>query len=744
MPSVRTERRDSCAWRRCAGGAVVLSALCLLAASLVPSIAAAAGGGIGGYVDLRYDTFETESRDTLGNTTRAENTGIGQRYNLMYSSRLAPYLRLYANGFFDKVDSKSVVNGQRFETTTTTISPVVDLTLRSPIYTAGIKFTRKQDTFTTERSPKETNINEAYQGILGWKPPEPDLPSFQMRIARSHTFDRELVRQNVVSDLASMIMDYAPTYALSMNYRPSYHVTNDRLAGLETQTMTHAGSVQYSDRFLRNRIAIGAGVNAVHSERQVSVDGTGMVDTAVVPFAGLSSIDDTPATDALAPNPALIDGNLTASAGINIGLPPFGGDDRERNIGLDFSFAKEVNLLLLWVDRPLPAAIAGSFSWNIYTSTDNQNWSFLTTVFPAPFGPFDDRFEIAFPPVTTRYIKVVVKPLSPAVSGATGFPDIFVTELQAFSRKPADEARGKTTSSSQVYNVDGRVLLLEAGPTVTYQISYLLQSSKPPEQQQWTLANALMATHRFNKALSGSASVGREDYSYPLENGMAYVASMSLDAVPLRTLRHTLSYSGRFEKHDGSGSKTNNYYLDNVLQVYYGVVLTASGGLTVKDDDTGERFTSTNLKATTSIQPHRTLSFSYYVLAQTSETSGGEGPGSSSRRTDTSASASYYAFQTLYLTAGRTVVSDPQRTLRLRNYGLNWTPFLGSSLQFSFFYSESLSNEDNAKNRSMGPSMQWRITRTTDWLVSYRAMRSTSDTGQADTRTLSTSIRAYF
>ncbi|NTW58027.1 MAG: hypothetical protein HGA43_02520 [Nitrospirae bacterium] len=708
----------------------------------MPCIATA--DGVSGYVDVLYNSFDSETTDALGNVSRLESTGIGQRYSLTFTSHLAPYVRIYATGFFDKVDSTSVSNGTRSESTTTSLVPTVDLTLRSPIYTAGIKYSRRTDSFTTNGSPTATDIQENYQGLLGWKPPEVDLPSFQLRVVRTHVFDQERVRQNTIVDTAALTVNYAPTNTVSLNYRPTYTDAINKLNGLETETTTHAGFVRYADRFLRDRVTISTGYNVSYSELKVSVSGTGSVDTELVPFSGLSSIDDSPANDALNPNPALIDGNLSASAGINIGLPPPGGDLRERNIGLDFSVRKEVNRLLLWVDRPLPAAIAGSFSWSIYTSTDNQNWSFLTTVFPAPFGTFENNFEITFSPVTTRYLKVAVKPLSATVIGASGFPDIFVTELQAFSRQSADQVRGTTSSSSRIFDFDGRALLLASGPTLYYHVSYFLQKTGPPDAQRWTLANGLQATHRFNRVFSGSAGVGRDDYFDAVTGGMAYWATASLDAVPLRALRHTFLYSGRIDKSDTGGYKTNTYYLNNDLQVYSGVQMTLSGGLSDRVEDTGKSSESTDLKASATIQPHRTLGLNYFVSSISTESSGGGGPDSFSRRTDSSASVSYFPVATLYLTAGRTVVSDPERTLRTQNYGLNWSPSLGSTLQFSFSYTESVSNEDNAKNKTMGPTVQWRFARNAYLNASYVLFRTTSDISSADSTALTANVRATF
>jgi len=157
------------------------------------------------------------------------------------------------------------------------------------------------------------------------------------------------------------------------------------------------------------------------------------VDTKITPTQGLSSIDDTPDDGpALSVNPALIDGNLVISAGLDIGL---GGDESTlTNIGLDLGLPTDILKIQLWVDRRLTAAVSNSFSWAVYTSPDNidtSTWTQVATLFPAPFDTVENHFDITFPRVTTRYIKVVTRPMSPLVPGAAGFPNIFITEVDS-------------------------------------------------------------------------------------------------------------------------------------------------------------------------------------------------------------------------------------------------------------------------------------------------------------------------
>ena len=124
----------------------------------------------------------------------------------------------------------------------------------------------------------------------------------------------------------------------------------------------------------------------------------GTVSIQLFPLAGLSINNNTVTPLTLNANPALIDGNLALSAGINLGLPPLGGDTTARNMGLDFFLPTEVNQLLLWVDRDLSTApaIVTFFTANIqvFSSSDNLNWTPVPLALPPiTFGPFQNRLS---------------------------------------------------------------------------------------------------------------------------------------------------------------------------------------------------------------------------------------------------------------------------------------------------------------------------------------------------------------
>src|SRR5512143_1605988 len=276
--------------------------LLFLAASLLPGVAAA--DGLGGYVDFGYNELTSTTEDTAGNTSRSDSSSFSQRYNLTLNRTLYPYLKLTASGLFDKANTKSTSNGQESDSTTTRVQPFVDLTMRSPLYTAGARYNRREETTSSSGAPSVTSISELYGGVLGWRPE--GFPSAELRLERSNLFDRQRVSQDTTRDTAALIMQYSPTSDLSINYRPSYVDTTDRLTSLETENLNQVGRVDYGARFFNNRVSFATSYNIAYSELRTSITGTGSVDIRQIPFSGLSSIDDTPADGALAPNSALI------------------------------------------------------------------------------------------------------------------------------------------------------------------------------------------------------------------------------------------------------------------------------------------------------------------------------------------------------------------------------------------------------------------------------------------------------
>jgi hypothetical protein len=156
-----------------------------------------------------------------------------------------------------------------------------------------------------------------------------------------------------------------------------------------------------------------------------------------LPVAGLSALETPPATAssiALSPTPALVDGDRATSAGPNIGFSrSAAGDVAPRNVGAQFSDAlTPVSEVDVWVDRSLPAEVAGALSWAAYRSDDNLAWTPVALAGPATFGAFDNRFVLSIERTQARFLKVVTRPLGAGTALDPRFADVLVTEIQFY------------------------------------------------------------------------------------------------------------------------------------------------------------------------------------------------------------------------------------------------------------------------------------------------------------------------
>lgn len=689
----------------------------------------ASGDSLTGILDFDYSTTDITNRDRSGITTKTESSRFSQRYRIFLNKSIYPRLFLNAGGLFERVDGDSDTGNLHTDFTDTTVRPYANLTLTTPLYRVGVGYSRREDEQRSSLSPSTTDVNEVYDASLRWRPV--DYPELRITYSRTNLYDEAHMFQDSTTDRVLSTLQYEYK-GLDLRYQPSYTETTDRIESLDIESFTQNARATYSGSFFRDRISLSGNYEITHNKTKITDQGgTGEVSFPLFPLLGLSAIDDTPDEGALDPNAALINGILTASAGINLGLPPPGGDTRPRNMGLDFVNASEMNTLFVWVDRELPAEIADSYSWDIYTSTDNENWTLVTTVFPAPFGPFQNSFEIRFQNVTSRYVKAVTRPLAVTVPGASGFPDIFVTELQATLRKSAGEVTGETTRTLQNGSVDMRARLLDH-PSLFYEFSFFVTDVDPPSRTSYTMTNGLSVSHRFSRKLSASGRVAREDSDDDIVKRDAYLYTASLTADPLKTLRHVLLFTGRNE--DVSEESQDSYFLflRNTARLYRGIDVFVNGGFGRTKSGADLEQDSYTLNFGASFVPNRKLTLTLNFNGTRSERTGGGRPDETTDDRRGDAGLSYRPFQNVYLTASVSRVEKQDRKDTLQNYALNWSPFPSGALRFNFAFNQALTTDDDAKTRSTIPSLRWNVTNRIFFDLAYQYIETEASTGSTD------------
>lgn len=694
-------------------------------------------GLLSGSAELNYNIFDTTSRDkTTGETTKSHINTLDQLYSLNANLLLFPNIRFTAGSAFEYNTSKIKSNGTESSSNSRMLNPHLDIQGTSALYNYGLGYNR----YETKSSGSEAQINEDYHGILGWKPI--DLPTFNLTFDKMRNYDESKKSINIATNRVSMGVFYRQIRGLDLDLFTDYTSSEDKLSGIKTNDLTVSGRGTYSATFF-NRVNVSSGYIFTFDNTQMSSGGAGEFSLQLFPTSGLYAASDTPTLGALTSLGGLIDGNITAPTTVNIGLPPVGPNTNlPRNIGLDLQNPTDVNEVIIWVDRNLPSQIYGYFAWSIYTTNDDPTqptaaWSQWATVSQAAFGPYQNgyRFDIKFPDVKARAIKVVVSPLAPNIPGANLYPDIFVTEMQAFSQVAASHAKNSVTRISNLYNLSISTILT---PHSEYNFMFTLNESD--NIFRYDMVNAYSTHYVLNRIFSVTGSVGHE-YTYnPSFTNNALTYSAGLRAVPLRTLNESLIYSGQLTEQKGRFTAGNSLYLTNNAQLYQGVSLVQSAGYSANLNEYGSMEENVSFLFGVSASPHRTLALGTdYSFTKSS----GSGISTNASRFD--ANASYRPFDTLYIFTSYAIVEASERKAEtLQGYGLNWSPFPGGAVQFNFTYSQNLDSLNNTKNSMLSPSVSWNILNRTYLDFAYARFSTDSDLQVSHSESYTLGLRKTF
>lgn len=704
---------------------------------------------ISGFLEWNY-SLNNGRLTSGGETTRTKADTLTQRYNLNLNWQPYPQLRLLAGGLF-KQDQSTVKATNQTSTTTdttdTTIRPFADLTLENPLYNAGVGFNRREETLEVTAAPKLTTISEDYHALAGWKPE--GLPWLDLQFSRFNNYDSDRTSLDSTTDRAIIGLRYLPVQSLDLWYQATYTDDINHLKQSEIEQLVHSGRATYTDQLFDGRLFIAADYNINHQEITATAPGKTEIDYPVSPSSAMFALNLTPQLGAMpidATYSYLIDGNFTVgNSQVNLGVR--GDTDRNINIGVTFVFAEAVDLFVISVDRDLPDSVANSFAWDVYTSTDNQEWTLVQAAVPGTFirSAQNNRFEIRFPTVTTRYLKVVTSPLSAAVAAQSVPPltnpeSILVTEVQTYNRRPPDTF----SQTTQLLNIDTKTRLLDI-PALYYTLSFYYDRRDPAAETRYTVSNGLLLDHRFNDVFSLNARFAREDGQEDLGHRVAYIYDATLRATPLPALSHTLIYSGRKEDVGQTTNNSDSVFLYNTAELYRGIQLNLAGGITYATHENGDKTRTYSIIAGASIIPNSkvTINLTYSKDKTTALEGTSADIGSSIERADIT--GTYRPFTTLYLVAGVGYMKQQNSPADYtQNYGVNWSPFPDGTLQFNFSYSENQRTLNEEKTRTITPNLNWKITRRSFLQLAYVILQTKSATTTTDSEIYSMNLRTSF
>ncbi len=774
MGRTRVEHQENKLHSGAEGSSASLLAACLLLALFFLAGSAGQAFAVNASMQLEYGISSQSATDASGSVTDTDSIFFEQRYSLSFQRQIYPHLSIYSNTTFEKdLSTGRVQGGESITSTTTSLRPNIGASLAALPFTAGIDYSENRLTTGSSGSPSYTIIQDSYNAVFTWSPNA--LPPLQLSYSKFHTYDAAHLQTDEVNDSFNYSTNYMMLPGMTVGYSGSYGVFTDRLNQVTSKTLVNGILGRYSAT-MGNETSFSAsyGATSQQTTTDTSVESGGEVYFRVIPFDTFSRGPDIiPAAalqfqrypnDATYENRALMDGDTKSvasgnSGSVNIGTAgnPNPNFPQLFHMGMEIQNSQSVNALYIYVSQDI-SSIQNfdpymKFSWSVYTSNDDQNWTPVVMSAHASFRTIDplglpaSGFEIDLPAdINQAWVQVVVSPLSPfdintlPPDQQKQLANIFVTEFRSFEKKPAQQVQSYTQSSAlQSMSVGFSTLVLD-NPHLAFTINYVA-NSQGQSSFNYLASGGLTMQQSFviSRTLTGTASFFTEDArNQKGTGGVALVYTTGLTWTPLPTLKSSVVYTGDTAFQAGRTVQTNSIFLDSTAQLYSGLNVYLNGGGTLP----GGGSTSYLYSAGASVIPYRTVSLGLNYSASVQTGSGGQ---ESSYNKTANATVTYSPFSNLFVSASTGWLSTPQFSSSTESYNAGWSPLQGGMLQLNLGYNEGLgfgASTDKVRTITFGVNL--RVAPTASLDASYSIQKTQSiGLAQTDTDTIFLEFRKY-
>ena len=684
-----------------------------LALPLVAAVAAfgsARADDLTGYAELRAASAESREElfapPALGETS---TDAIDRRLYFLYNRQPYPRLRFWLGGTFDDIDATTRIDDARVDSDERRLRPYVGLGQSSRPFTTQLSWNRDDRRVSTEGTAPRQTIRDSFFATLAFTPQRQDGVRGRLLASRNYDRDAERLFRDVVRDSLDLEVAQQVTTALRWAYRGTLTRQTDELADSDATTTSHRAEVGYSEAWLDRRVLFDSQFTVNRRESVIDSRGAGEVELPLFPLAALAGRDDTPLLITLPPEPALLDDDLALPTPIDLGLPAPGGDERPWALAVDFGTSVAMNTFFVWLDRDVRPEIAGTFSWQVYTSANNLDWVFVESLSTAPYDEFLRRFVVRFGDVQARFVKLVVEPLDPIVPGATDFPDIFVTELDPFQRIAAPTGRIEVADTFERLILNTRARLLARREL--YYEGAVDSTWTAGQETRYNMRHGLFFLHPLAPEAELSTRVAYEQFQQTFGRDEALTYSAALVVTPVETVQYTVSVSGREERMaDELGGDQIGVLFYGRATLFRDVYLQLGASRNYREDPFGNTIGSTLIDVSARIEPRPDLIFTLYYDENLSEA---PRPGSGLADVFTraaEANATWTPVPSIYLYGQlRREWRSELAPDTLQRLVASWAPFPASSIRLGLNYDESWRELNELHTRVAGPFLRWNV-----------------------------------
>ncbi len=685
------------------------------------------GDDISGSADLTYLSTETK-------TSEEEETtwGFTQNYNLRVTKDFTPKVNFAAN--------LGINVNETNDTKTTLLTPDIRLNLRNEYFDAdtGYRITEKGLDILTMISDEDRLTTESWN--INFSTKSDNYPKVRLRYNENINYDHLAVRKtDSKTTNFSGRADYTYRF-LNFNYEYRNNVLDNYVTETITDTDTHYGRVDFRKSFWKNRITTSGSYSITNTNTETETGGQDVeVAEKKSPSAGLYADDPPdPFNITLTSYDSLINGN----ANINIG----GIGNTDQNIGVDLNYNRKVGLIYLYTTTPNALFNKNFFTWAVYHSSDNLNWTQITSSANKEYDTINERFEISFTATTARYFKIV--------NTANDLNNLYVTEIEALSYKTY--AAFTTTETEQTTQNTQANIRYKPMDWLSFTYDFTQDEQKTDSEKNRRQAHNMncRAEREFNKYISAWAQYGRRmEYDSEAEDKITDTYLLHFLSSPLTTLNTDLSLNHTVSKEDGeTQSKSSSALFQISAKLREGADLNLDANITHSENLAS--LSETTIKSINSelrLELTRMLTAEIEYDTSWTETQQSEPDGDTTGKTSSARVILYWRpSHDFYFRGSCSIDKDTAglKTLQMQ-YNMNWLMTekmqlsMGHTLDEGFdkFDICDIYNNDTLKS-TYSADLSWNLSRIFTLRFNYNWSRQKED--MTETQTFITNLSASF
>jgi hypothetical protein len=479
-------------------------------------------------------------------------------------------------------------------------------------------------------------------------------------------------------------------------------IDEDKISEVEREEPTHFVGVDISRKFWQDKITVSGDLGFILTESTLESTGVPSRLTVFPPDEGLSSVGAAP----LSTNGALIDGNLTSSAGIDIDDPAFQGS----NIVARYNSDQALFKIHLYVNTTVTKSVIDTLAIGWELSTSNNGITFSA---PQPIVPVYEeipfkRFVFTFSERSARFFRLV-NTLSPN----TGLP-IEVTEMEPLGFVLATPRQSFTTEQSRNFGGLRISFTPREDLTASYNVSFSRTEDITFGRDTTSIGQGANIGYEFipeylhisaSFGTTSSETSGQEEFS-----NTSY--ALTLSSRPLPTLRASLGLRRSEGLTDGdTTSRTDSLSLGGSMSLYRGLDLSLRTSLDASKDFVNDSDTdSASFSGTIRLQPWKPLIVSAngsYTQSVTDQ----QGVEDTTTSESLIANVSWNVTRKSFVSGRIAILPDVSQS-----YIFTWLPIRGMQMSVRTGFAEDREN--------YGADINWRFLRRFNFSVGYNTTKN--------------------